>query len=104
MLLFLLLLLAPSANATDTDYGPAIKAATDAAYKQSGLQGKFLTVKQASETKANTWLKLNGLAPIASVVGIAAPIIYYKKAVFHTGDFSFEFTKDTASSLFSLQF
>lgn len=88
-MLLLSLLFCLTASAGDTaKYKEAIKVATDAALKQSGLETDWLKVRSASETKAKKIVRQAGLEKPAAVVVFLAPAILKQRMRIKTGDFT----------------
>ena len=71
----------------DSKYEQAVKTSSVAIYKQIGLEAKVNQAQSAIQDKGNNWIKLNNLAPIASAIGTAVPIILTKKIQVNTKNF-----------------
>lgn len=100
----LITLLSLSQAEANSKYKEAIKTATRAALKQSGLEADFIKVRKTTETKAQTWVRENDLETPASVVTFVVPIIYKEKVRVRSGDFIFEGDKSKLLLKFDLQF
>lgn len=101
LLITLLILSQAEAN---SKYKEAIKTATRAALKQSGLEAGFIKVRKTTETSAKKWVRENDLETPASVVTFVVPIIYKEKVHVRSGDFTFEGNKSKLLLKFELQF
>lgn len=78
--------------------------ASKALFKQSGLEAKFIVVKDAATAKGNKWLKDNGLTQVASVTAAIAPVIIYKRVEIHHNDFTFRGTIDKKELVYMISF
>lgn len=85
-------------------YDEAIMVASKAAFKQSGLEAKFILVSDAAQGKGNKWLKDNGLTQVAAVGAVVAPVIIYKRVELHHNDFTFRGTTNKKEIVWMLRF
>jgi hypothetical protein len=90
MFIVLLFLLSDNclAGSKDAQYKEAIKVATDAALKQSGIETDWLKIRSASENKAKKIVREAGLEKPAAVITFMAPMIIKQRVRIRTGDFT----------------
>lgn len=102
--LILSLLFCLTAFAGDTaKYKEAIKVATDAALKQSGLETDWFKVRSASETKAKKTVRKLGLEKPAAVAAFVIPVVVKQKVRLKSGDFTFQSDKKTTEFKWQFQ-
>lgn len=87
MLLLITLLLSVTTNASG-QYKEAIKVATDAALKQSGLETDWFKVRSAGETKAKKTVRKLGLEKPAAAAAFIIPVVIKQRIRIRTGDFT----------------
>ena len=78
----------------NSKYKEAVKVSTNAALKQSGLEGDFFTVRKATEKAAKKWARENHLEIPLTVISFVAPVVYKQKLKVKSGDFTFNLTTD----------
>jgi hypothetical protein len=88
----------------DPKYQSAVKAASTSAYKQSGLETDSNKLQSASQDKANTWIKANGLTPVVATVAVIAPVLINKRIQINTGNFAFIGTETTKQITWHFKF
>jgi hypothetical protein len=90
--MFLIILFLLSGNCLagnkDAQYKEAIKVATDAVLKQSGLETDWLKVRSASENKAKKIVRQAGLEKPAAVITFIVPMVIKHRVRIKTGDFT----------------
>jgi len=85
-------------------YDEAIMVASKAAFKQSGLEAKFILVSNAAQGKGNKFLKDNGLTGVATVGAVVVPVIIYKRLEIHHNDLTFRGTVDKKELVWMFRF
>lgn len=91
-------------GSNNAQYKPAIRTASEAAAKQSGLEADFGRIRQRSTDKAKLFAKDNGLQEVATVISFAAPVVIKQKVRVRTGNFLFTGTNSKAELLWTIGF
>lgn len=102
-LVVLVLFLCPT-NLLASRYDAAIKVASEAAFKQSGLESSFIQVKSTSNDKLKKFAHNNGLAVPATVIAYVVPIVYKKRIQFRMGNVKFKGTTGQSELTWTIQF
>lgn len=103
MFVLLFLFILPQNSFADK-YDHAIKTATTAAAKQSGLESDFLKLRAATNKEVTKWARKNGLEIPLTVISFVAPVVYKKQMRFKTGDFTFKGTSSKVTLDWQFQF
>ncbi len=102
--LLVLSLYGASLNTKNSEYKPAVRTASEAAAKQTGIEADFGRIKQRSTDKAKLFAKDNGLQEAATVISFAAPVIIKKKIRVRTGNFLIQGSNSKAELLWTIGF
>ena len=88
----------------DNRYNEAIKTATIAAVKQSGLEADFLKVNSTRNKKAANWARENGLDIPLTVATFVVPVVYKKQIRFKTDNVSIDIRSTKLSAEWRIEF
>lgn len=102
--LLVLCLYGYSIDSNNSQYKPAIRTATEAAAKQSGLETDFGRIKQKSTDKAKLFAKDNGLQGVVMVGSFVAPVLIKQRTRIRSGNFLFIGTNNKAELLWTVGF
>ena len=103
MLLILFLTLMPS-YAVAGKYDEAVKYATTAALRQSGLEADYLKARGVAKTKVVKFVQENRLETPFTVISVAAPILLKKQIKVRTKGFVFKGNESEVSLTWQLGF